>query len=107
MKLIPSVTRVFSKSKEMFVYLQTYQQESVVVKPVFAYVTFYRGQQKVFETSPMGSADAMTNRLKTVALQMQLPLAGLETGEYLCQVTVVDPTGGKGAFWQAPILVVP
>jgi VWFA-related protein len=107
MKLIPSVTRVFSKSKELFVYLQTYQQESEVVKPVFAYVTFYRGQEKVFETTPMGSADAMSNRLKTVALQMRLPLAGLETGEYLCQVTVVDPKGGKGAFWQAPILVVP
>jgi len=31
----------------------------------------------------------------------------LPEGEYDCQVTVLDPTGGKSAFWQAPITLVP
>jgi len=104
MKLIPSVTRVFSKAKDMYFYLQTYQQDSETVKPMFA---FYRGQDKVFETSPLGSVDAMTNRLKTIPLQLQFPLDKLEAGEYLCQVTVLDPKGEKAGFWQAPVMLVP
>ena len=31
----------------------------------------------------------------------------LPPGEYLCQVTVLDPTGQKGAFWRAPVMLVP
>jgi hypothetical protein len=26
---------------------------------------------------------------------------------YQCQVTVLDPTGQKAAFWQAPVVVGP
>ena len=91
----------------MYVYLQTYQPESETAKPMFAYVTFYRGQEKVFETVPLGNIDVMTNRLKTLPLQIQFPLEKLEAGEYLCQVTVLDPKGQKAAFWQAPIMLVP
>ena len=32
---------------------------------------------------------------------------GLAPGRYDCQVTVVDPTGQKAAFWQAPVAIVP
>jgi len=28
-------------------------------------------------------------------------------GHYNCQVTVIDPTGGKASFWQAPVVLVP
>ena len=28
-------------------------------------------------------------------------------GPYHCQVTVLDPTGQKAAFWQAPIVLIP
>jgi len=34
-------------------------------------------------------------------------LGQLAPGEYDCQVTILDPTGQKSAFWQAPITVVP
>ena len=30
----------------------------------------------------------------------------LPPGKYDCQVTVLDPPGQKGTFWQAPIMVV-
>ena len=33
--------------------------------------------------------------------------AKLPAGEYNCQVTVLDPTGQKAAFWQAPVMLVP
>ena len=41
-KLIPSVTRVFSKSRNMYVYLQAYEQGAPSVQPVIAFVSFYR-----------------------------------------------------------------
>ena len=51
-KLIPSVTRVFSKTHDMYVYLQAYEQGAETVKPLVAFITFYQGQTKAFETPP-------------------------------------------------------
>jgi hypothetical protein len=39
-------------------------------------------------------------------LRFDLSLDQLPPGTYNCQVTVLDPTGQKAAFWQAPIMVV-
>ena len=30
----------------------------------------------------------------------------LPAGEYNCQITILDPTGQKAAFWQAPVMLV-
>jgi hypothetical protein len=105
-KLIPSVTRVFSKSRQMYVYLQAYEPGVPSTQPLVAFVTFYRGQSKVFETPPHSVTDALSNRLKTMPLRFDLSLDKLPPGEYNCQVTVLDPMGQKAAFWQAPIVVV-
>ncbi len=56
-----------------------------------AFVSFYRGDVKAFETSP---------------LRFSLPLTSLTPGRYDCQVTVIDPTAEKIAFWRAPIVIV-
>lgn len=106
-KLIPSVTRVFSKTKPMYVYLQAYQQETDPVHPLLAYVTFYRGTEKALETEPVTAAERVDNRLNTMPIKLSFPLDQLTTGEYLCQVTVLDPAGGKAAFWQSPVMIVP
>lgn len=106
-KLIPSVTRVFSKSRDMFVYLQAYQQTAQAAQPLVAFVTFYRGQSKAFETPPLEVHEALNNRLKTTPLKFSLSLAKLPAGPYNCQVTILDPNGQKAAFWQAPVMVVP
>ncbi len=105
-KLIPSVTRVFSKSRQMYVYLQAYEPGVTSTQPMVAFVTFYRGQSKVFETPPRSVADALASHLKTLPLRFDLSLDKLPPGEYNCQVTVLDPMGQKAAFWQAPIMVV-
>jgi VWFA-related protein len=106
-KLIPSVTRVFSRSRDMFVYLQAYEPAAENVQPVVAFVTFYRGKVKAFETPPMLVAEGLSNRLKTVPLKFSIALTKLPAGRYNCQVTVLDPTGGKAAFRQAPVMLVP
>ncbi len=106
-KLIPSVTRVFSKTKPMYVYLQAYQQEADPVQPLLAYVTFYRGTDKALETDPVTVAERVDNRLNTMPIKVSFPLQQLAPGEYLCQVTVLDPGAHKAAYWQSPVMVVP
>jgi len=76
-------------------------------RPMFTYVTLYRGAEKVFESTPFGTIDVQQNRLKTMPMQLQLPLSSLEPGEYLRQVTVLDPKSQKAAYWQAPVFLVP
>jgi VWFA-related protein len=107
MKLIPSVTRVFSRSRDMFVYLQAYRRGASAAQPLIAFVTFYRGQVKAFETPPLAVTKSMDNKLKTAPLRFSLSLNKLQPGKYDCQVTVLDPGGQKAAFWQAPIMLVP
>jgi VWFA-related protein len=105
-KLIPSVTRVFSKSRDMYVYLQAYEPGVTSATPMVAFVAFYRGESKVFETPPRSVTEGLSNRLKTLPLRFDISLDQLSPGAYNCQVTVLDPTGQKAAFWQAPIVVV-
>jgi hypothetical protein len=106
-KLIPSVTRVFSKSRDMYVYLQAYERGATAVQPLVAFVTFYHGQTKAFETPPLAVTEGMDPKSKALPLRFSLTLNKLPPGRYDCQVSVVDPAGGKAAFWQAPVLLVP
>jgi VWFA-related protein len=129
-KLIPSVTRVFSKGKSLYVYLQAYEGSgtaapaaaagtnptgtpgagasaaSASAKPLIAFVSFYQAGAKVFETQPEEVTPEPNTKLQVTPLSFTIDLSPLKPGKYDCQVTVLDPDGGKGAFWQAPILVV-
>lgn len=107
-KLIPSVTRVFSTSRAIYVYFQAYKQvPSVGNPPLFAFVTLYRNGEKVFETPPSAIAPSSTSRLGTMPLTFSLGVNALSPGEYDCQVTVLDPSTQKATFWRAPIVLVP
>ncbi len=106
-KVLPSVTRVFSKQKEMTAYLQAYQQGPEAPQPVVAYVTFYQDNANVYETAPIAVTGSPDNRLKTAPLKIQVPLDHLSPGSYTCQVSVLNPATNKAAFWQSNIWIVP
>jgi len=106
-KLIPSVTRVFSRSRAMYIYLQAYEPAAPSTQPLIAYVSFYHAQQKAFETQPLEVTAGLNNRLKTMPLSFSIAINQLPPGDYNCQVTVLDPTGRKAAFWRAPVVLVP
>jgi VWFA-related protein len=106
-KLIPSVTRVFSQAREMYVFLQAYQRGATTTQPLVAYVTFYRGDVKAFETTPVPVTDGLEPSSKAVPLRLSVPLGSLAAGRYDCQVTVLDPVNQKIAFWRAPVVLVP
>ena len=105
-KLIPSVTRVFSQSRDIYVYLQAYEQGLPGFQPLIAFVGFYQAEKKAFETAPIEVTNGMNNRVKTMPLSFNFPLRQLAPGRYECQVTVLDPTGQKTAYWRAPVMLV-
>ncbi len=106
-KLIPSVTRVFSRSRDLFVYLQAYERGATTTQPLVAFVTLYRGDVKVLETQPLAVTDGLDARSKAVPLRFTIPLDSVVPGRYDCQVTVLEPGGQKAAFWRAPVVLVP
>ena len=106
-RLFPSVTRVFSKQRDMYVFLQAYERGATTTQPLVAFVTFYRDGAKALETAPRPVTEGLDARSKAVPLRFSVPLGELATGRYECQVTVLDTTGQKAAFWRAPVVLVP
>ncbi len=106
-KLIPSVTRVFRKDQELFVFLEAYQPNAEKTQTLVATLSLYRGRVKAFETEPLRITEGLNPMTKAVAVRFGFPLAKLEPGRYTCQVNVLDPTARRFAFWRAPVVVLP
>jgi hypothetical protein len=104
-KLIPSVTRVFNQGRELYVFLQSYEQAAA--RPLVAYVSLYRDHLPVFETQPIAVTPAPSTKLEPVPLSFSIGLGQLPPGQYDCEVTVLDPTDQKSSFWQAQIMITP
>jgi hypothetical protein len=106
-KLIPSVTRVFSKARPLWLYTQAYEQGAQPAQPLLALVTLFSGASKVYE-SPAASVSHVSNEeLKTVPVNVQINLASVPPGRYDCQLTILNPTDQKATFWRTSISVVP
>ncbi len=106
-RLIPSVTRVFRKDQDMYVYLEAYEPAAESTEPLVATVAFYRGKLKAFETAPLEVTEGLNPKSKALPLKFEVPLAKLAAGRYECQVNVLNPSARKFSFWRAPVVVLP
>jgi VWFA-related protein len=106
-KLIPNVNRVFNKGRNLFVYLQAYEPAATTPEPLIAFVSFYQGQTKVYETQPEEVTPPTSTHLQVAPINFTIDLSPLPPGRYDCQVTVLDPASQKATFWQTPIMIVP
>jgi hypothetical protein len=105
-KLVPSVTRVFRKDGQMYVYLEAYQPGAEKTQPMVATVSFYRGNVKAFETAPLRITEGLT-KSKAVPLSFSVPLEKLQAGRYTCQVSVVQASAQKFAAWRGNMVLLP
>lgn len=103
-KLIPGVGRRFLASRPLYVFLQAYERDADVPRPLVAYVTFYRDGTKVYETPPLGS-DKWDPKTKALPIRFTIAPGTVAPGSYDCQVTVLDSASGRAAFWRAPIVI--
>lgn len=104
--LIPSVTRVFSQARTLYVFLQAYEHGAAAIEPLAGFVSFYQGTSKVFETPVLAVTDGLDPKTKAVPLRFSVPLRTLAPGKYEVQVTVAKPGSDRVAFWRAPIVIV-
>lgn len=109
-KIIPSITHVFRKDQNMYVYLEVYDPGVAAAgsKPsVAATLSFYRGKTKSFESQPVRLDAFAAKRAQTLPIEFQTPLAQLAPGRYTCQVNIVDENGRKFGFARTDIVVLP
>ena len=107
-KLIPSVTRVFSRSRDLYVFLQAYERgadDDAAAGRVRHAST--RATEGVRDAAAAGRSTASTRGRRPCRCGSASRSTSSPPGRYDCQVTVLDPTGQKVAFWQAPIVLVP
>jgi hypothetical protein len=104
--MIPSVTRVFRSGHVMHVYVEAYEPEAHAERPLVAFVGFYQGRERAFETEAVEFTQPLDDRPRAKPLRFDVPLKALRPGAYECQVTVLDPAGDKAAFWRGPVALV-
>ena len=109
-KLVPSVTRVFRRDQNLYVYVEVYDPaiDTTDKKPsVSATLSLYRGRSKSFESEPVRINDYLSKRGPTLPLQFQAPLAQVAAGRYTCQINIIDENGKKFAFPRTEIVILP
>lgn len=106
-KLIPSVTKVFRKDQDLFVYLEAYQPAAERTQTMVATLSFYRGKVKAFETAPLKVAEGLNTKSKAVPVSFSVALSRLQPGRYTCQVSLLNPSVQKFAVWRSPMVVLP
>lgn len=121
--VVPSVTRVFRTSQELYVYLESYQpsaskdaKESTAsqsaqsngagsIAPSVALV-FFRGGVKISEAGPFPGKQQKSRDGK-VSYFVRIPLAKFPPGRYWLQVNVLDPAADLAAFSRLPLAIMP
>lgn len=106
-ELLPSVTQVFHRAQPMYVYVQAYEHGVTAQQPLVAYVGFYQGGKKVYETAPVRVSRGMSGRAQAVPVQLEVPLTHLAAGKYTVQVSLLDAEGERAGFWRGAIEVAP
>ena len=96
-ELIPSVTHVFSRDQHLYLFYEVYDLPRVLTN-----ATFYRGNNKVYETPLM---EVTAPDKKAAEIEIDVPLSALKAGYYTCQINVIDDTAGQVAFPRLALLV--
>jgi len=105
-KLVPSITRVFRKNQNLYVYMEVYDPTSTPQPSVAAVLTFYRGSVKAFETTPVRVSELAPKRNAALPVQFQVPLAKLLPGRYTCQVNLIDEQAKRFAFPRSELVLL-
>lgn len=97
-KLAPSVTHVFRRPQTMTVFGETYAPGTM------ARLSLFHEKKQIWQSAPLRPRPG---REGAFALETTVRLGRLQPGEYVCQLTVVDPAGQKFEVRRVPLSIVP
>jgi hypothetical protein len=103
--LVPSVTRVFSAARDLYVFLQAYPGGATSPGELVAFVSVFRGDVRVFESPPVVVDGTPSSGSNGVPIHLTVPAGTLAPGSYDCQVSVLDPSGERTLFWRAGVVM--
>jgi len=113
---VPDIAHVFRQDQHLYLLYEVYSpaREKAAdnapkgTKPgidLLSSLELIQGSTKVYQ-SPLVQAKAINVQGRdAVAVEMDVPLAGLKPGAYLCQLNVIDDAGGSFAFPRFAVLV--
>jgi VWFA-related protein len=113
---VPNISHVFRQDQHLYLLYEVYgpaREKATENQPkgtkaginLLSSLELMRGSTKVYET-PLVQAKALNIQNRdAVAVELDVPLAGLKPGSYICQLNVVDDAGGSFAFPRFAVLV--
>jgi hypothetical protein len=103
-KLIPAVSRTYHASRPLYIFLQAYERDATTIRPLIAYVTLYRDGAKAFETDPL-AVDSWDAKTKALPIRFTIAPDSIAPGSYDCQISVLDPSTNRAAFWRTAVVI--
>jgi len=113
---VPNISHVFRQDQHLYLLYEIYdpaREKTAADAPrgskpginLLSSLEMIQGSTKVYEM-PMVQAKAINVEGRdAVAIELDVPMAGLKPGPYVCQLNVIDDAGGSFAFPRFAVLV--
>ncbi|MGB6743377.1 MAG: VWA domain-containing protein, partial [Terracidiphilus sp.] len=106
---VPNISHVFRQDQHMYLLYEIYnplrekaaENQPKGSKPgvdVLSSLELIQGSTKVYQTPTVQARQVNVDGRDAVAFELDVPLAGLKPGSYICQLNVVDDAAGSFAF---------
>jgi VWFA-related protein len=112
---VPNISHVFRQDQHLYLLYEVYDparakaagdaKANKQAVNVLSSLELIQGSTKVYETPEVQAKQINVEGRDAVAVELDLPLAGLKPGEYICQLNVVDDAAGSFAFPRFAMLV--
>jgi VWFA-related protein len=110
---VPNISHVFRQDQHMYLLYEVYnpgreKSESGAGKAginLISSLEILQGSTKVYESPQLQAKSVNVEGRDAVSVQLDVPLADLKPGTYICQLNVVDDAGGSFAFPRFAMLV--
>ncbi len=113
---IPNISHVFRQDQHMYLLYEVYspaREKAAANQPrgarpginLLSSLELIQGSTKVYETPVVQARAINVEGRDAVSIELDVPLADLKPGQYLCQLNVIDDVGGSFAFPRFAVLV--
>jgi VWFA-related protein len=113
---VPNISHVFRQDQHLYLLYEIYnpahekaaENQPKGTKPginLLSSLELIQGSTKVYETPLVQAKTMNVDGRDAVAIALDVPLAGLKSGQYICQLNVIDDAGGSFAFPRFAVLV--
>ena len=113
---VPNISHVFRQDQHLYLLYEVYQPtrakpaegQAKNTKPgidLLSSLELIQGSTKVYETPLVKATAVNVEGRDAVSVELDVPLAGLKPGQYICQLNVIDDAAGSFAFPRFAVLV--